>query len=80
MFVKTEAVIAVIAEVLDRPMDGITEHTSLRQGDEPLALDEIDVAEIEIAIEDEFDVFVDCEKFGTVGDLVEAIEDDESSI
>lgn len=65
----------IIAEQLDLDADDITMQASIM---EDLGADSLDVVEILIAFEDEFDVKLpeeEVEKLKTVGDIVKYIED-----
>ncbi|MBP1573939.1 MAG: acyl carrier protein [Oscillospiraceae bacterium] len=65
----------IIAEQLDLDADDITMQSSIM---EDLGADSLDVVEILIAFEDEFDVKLpeeEVEKLKTVGDIVKYIED-----
>ncbi|MDE7389829.1 MAG: acyl carrier protein [Lachnospiraceae bacterium] len=70
-----EKIKAILAEQFDAEEDSITMETSLT---EDLGADSLDLADVLMAIEDEFDVEIpdeDIENIKTVGDIVTYIED-----
>lgn len=70
-----EKVKAILAEQFDEEEDNITLDTSLT---EDLGADSLDLADVLMAIEDEFEVEIpdeDIENIKTVGDIVTYIED-----
>lgn len=69
-----EKIKALLAEQFDEDEDSITTDTSLT---EDLGADSLDLADVLMAIEDEFDVEIpdeDIENIKTVGDIVDYIE------
>lgn len=70
-----EKIRAILAEQFDAEEDSITVDTSLT---EDLGADSLDLADVLMAIEDEFEVEIpdeDIENIKTVGDIVGYIED-----
>lgn len=70
-----EKIRAILAEQFDAEEDSITIDTSLT---EDLGADSLDLADVLMAIEDEFEVEIpdeDIENIKTVGDIVGYIED-----
>ncbi len=70
-----EKIKAILAEQFDAEEDSITLDTSLT---EDLGADSLDLADVLMAIEDEFEVEIpdeDIENIKTVGDIVGYIED-----
>lgn len=70
-----EKIKAILAEQFDAEEDSITVDTSLT---EDLGADSLDLADVLMAIEDEFEVEIpdeDFENIKTVGDIVAYIED-----
>lgn len=70
-----EKIRTILAEQFDAEEDSITMETSLT---EDLGADSLDLADVLMAIEDDFDVEIpdeDIEKIKTVGDIVSYIED-----
>ncbi len=69
-----EKIKAILAEQFDEEEDSITVDTSLT---EDLGADSLDLADVLMAIEDEFEVEIpdeDIENIKTVGDIVDYIE------
>lgn len=69
-----EKIKAILAEQFDEEEDSITTDTSLT---EDLGADSLDLADVLMAIEDEFEVEIpdeDIENIKTVGDIVDYIE------
>ncbi len=70
-----EKIKAILAEQFDEEEDSITLDTSLA---DDLGADSLDLADVLMAIEDEFEVEIpdeDIENIKTVGDIVDYIED-----
>lgn len=69
-----EKIVNIICEVLNRGAEGITEDTTFI---DDLGADSLDVVQIIMAIEEEFDIEIpteEAEKITTVGDAVEQIK------
>ncbi len=70
---ELEKIKAIIAEVLNIDADSITEHTTFV---DDLGADSLDIFQIIMGIEEEYDIELDnesVEQIQTVGDAVEAI-------
>lgn len=68
-----EQVAAVIHDLFGLPMDALTPQTALQDG---LQLDSLSVVELQVAIEDHFDIRfdpADTDDVGTLGDLTAAV-------
>lgn len=70
----SERVAAVIDELFGLPADALAPHVTLQEG---LHLDSLSVVELQVAIEDAFDIRfaeTDTSDIVTVGDLVAAVQ------
>jgi acyl carrier protein len=69
-----EKVVGIVSDQLDSPKDEISRSSSFV---DDLKADSLDVVELVMALEDEFDVKIpdeDYDKIGTVGEVIEYIE------
>ena len=69
-----EKVIGIVSDQLDSPKDEISRSSSFV---DDLKADSLDVVELVMALEDEFDLKIpdeDYDKIGTVGEVIEYIE------
>lgn len=69
-----EKVIGIVSDQLDTPKEDISRASSFV---DDLKADSLDVVELVMALEDEFDIKIpdeDYDKIGTVGDVIEYIE------
>ncbi len=69
-----EKVIGIVSDQLDSPKDEISRSSSFV---DDLKADSLDVVELVMALEDEFDIKIpdeDYDKIGTVGEVIEYIE------
>jgi acyl carrier protein len=69
-----EKVVGIVSDQLDSPKDEISRSSSFV---DDLKADSLDVVELVMALEDEFDIKIpdeDYDKIGTVGEVIEYIE------
>ena len=69
-----EKVVGIVSDQLDSPREEISRPSSFV---DDLKADSLDIVELVMALEDEFDVKIpdeDYDKIGTVGDVIEYIE------
>lgn len=69
-----EKVVGIVSDQLDSPKDEISRSSSFV---DDLKADSLDVVELVMALEDEFDLKIpdeDYDKIGTVGEVIEYIE------
>ncbi len=67
----TERVIEIVQEVTDGRVENIDEYTTIEQ----LELDEIEEGEIEIELEEEYEINLNDVQYRTIGALIREIKD-----